>query len=327
MNGYEAILADMWNIMKGRIILTAAELDIFSHIHKKKATAAELASGLGLDRRAVTRLLDCLVAFGLLKKDYDIYETTGLGGYLSKYHAETVLPFLHHFRHLWENWSALTEVVRKGGGRKKRSSPQRSKADMKAFIGAMHAIGKDLSQEIADFYDLSRFKRLLDIGGASGTYTIAFLRKNPDMKAVIFDLGDVIGLAKKQIRKEGLHGRVKYAAGDFYKDPLPAGADLALLSAIIHQNSPKQNLALFKKVHRALVRGGVLLIRDHVMDESRTNPPAGTVFALNMLVGTHGGDTYTFREVRDALEKAGFSGVKLLRTGPKMDCLVEATKQ
>ncbi|MDD5007751.1 MAG: methyltransferase [Syntrophorhabdaceae bacterium] len=326
MEGYEAILADMWNIMKGRIILTAAELDLFSHLHKRKATAAELASSLGLDTRATTRILDCLVAFDLLKKDYDIYEPTGVGIYLSKYHPETALPFLHHFRHLWDNWSSLTEVVRKGGNRKKRSSPQRSEADMKAFIGAMHAIGKDLSREIADFYDLSRFKQLLDIGGASGTYTIAFLRKNPGMNAVIFDLPDVIGIAKKQMRKEGLHGRVKFATGDFYKDALPAGADLALLSAIIHQNNPKQNLALFKKVHRALVRGGVLLIRDHIMDESRTNPPAGTVFALNMLVGTHSGDTYTFREVRDALEKAGFAGVRLLRTGPKMDCLVEATK-
>lgn len=327
MSGHEAILADMWNVMKGRVILTAAELDLFSHLHKMKTTAAELASSLGLDTRATTRILDCLVVFDLLKKDYDLYETTEVGAYLSKYHPGTVLPFLHHFNHLWDNWSSLTRVVRKGSNRNKKSIPQRGEAGMKAFIGAMHAVGKHLSREIADSYDLSRFKRLLDIGGASGTYTIAFLRKNPDMNAVIFDLHDVIGIAKKQMRKEGLQERVKFAAGNFYKDALPTGADLALLSAIIHQNSPRQNLALFKNIYRALVRGGVLLIRDHIMDESRTNPPAGTVFALNMLVNTRGGDTYTFREVRDTLEKAGFAGVRLLRTGPKMDCLVEATKQ
>lgn len=327
MNGHEAILADMWNIMKGRIIITAAELDLFSHLHKRKTTAAGLASRLGLDLRATARILDCLVVFDLLKKDYDIYETTETGGYLSKYHPETALPFLHHFSHLWDNWSSLTKVIKKGSNRGTRSAPRRSKAGMEAFIGAMHAVGKDLSREIAGFYDLSRFKRLLDIGGASGTYTIAFLNKNPGMKATILDLCDVVGIAKEQIKKEGLQGRVKFVAGDFYNDPLPTGSDLALLSAIIHQNSPKQNLALFKKIHLALVNGGVLLIRDHIMDESRTKPPAGTVFALNMLVNTRGGDTYTFREVRDALEKAGFSNVKLLRTGPKMDCLVEATKQ
>ncbi len=326
MEGHEAILTDMWNIMKGRIIVTAAELDLFSHLHKRRATAAELASKLGLDMRATTRVLDCLVAFGLLEKDYDIYEATEVGGRLSKYHPETVLPFLHHFSHLWDSWSSLTEVVRKGGSRKKRSSLQRSKAGMEAFVGAMHAVGKDLSREIADFYDPSRFKRLIDIGGASGTYTVAFLNKNPDMQATIFDLSDVIGLAKKQIKKEGLAGRVKFVAGDFYNDALPTGSDLVLLSAIIHQNSPRQNLTLFKKIHKALVKGGALLIRDHIMDESRTRPSAGAVFALNMIVNTRGGDTYTFREVRDALETAGFSNVKLLRTGPKMDCLVEATK-
>ena len=327
MDGHETILQDIWNVMKGRIVITAAELDLFSHLHKKRSTAAELASKLALDARATTRVLDALVAFGLLRKDYDIYETTEVGGYLSKDHPETALPFLHHFSHLWDNWSLLTEVVRKGGSRKKRSSPRRSKEAMDAFIGAMHSVGKHLSREIADLYDLSRFKRLLDIGGASGTYTIAFLNKNQGMKATIFDVPNVIGLAKRQIKKEGFQGRVKFTAGDFYRDPLPAGADLALLSAIIHQNSLRQNLALFKKVHGSLVRGGVLLIRDHIMDESRTNPPSGTVFAINMLVNTRGGDTYTFREVRDALEKAGFSNVKLLRTGPKMDCLVEATKQ
>jgi predicted transcriptional regulator len=88
MEGHEAILTDMWNIMKGRIIITAAELDLFSHLHKRKTTAADLASRLGLDLRATARVLDCLVVFDLLKKDYDIYETTEVGGYLSKYHPE-----------------------------------------------------------------------------------------------------------------------------------------------------------------------------------------------------------------------------------------------
>ena len=327
MNGHEEILSDMWNIMKGRIILTAAELDLFSHLQKKKTTAADLAVSLGLNKRAAARILDALVAFGLLKKDYDLYETTEVGEYLSKYHPESALPFLHHFSHLWDSWSSLTKVIKKRSGRGTRSAPRKGKTGMEAFIGAMHAVGKSLSQEIADFYDLSRFKQLLDIGGASGTYTIAFLNKNPGMKATIFDLRNVIGLAKKRIKDEGLGRRVKFVAGDFYNDALPEGADLALLSAIIHQNSPKQNLALFKKIHRALVRRGVLLIRDHIMDESRTNPPAGTVFAINMLVNTRSGDTYTFREVRDALEKAGLSSVRLLRTGQKMDCLVEATKE
>jgi SAM-dependent methyltransferase len=190
----------------------------------------------------------------------------------------------------------------------------------------MHVVGRRLSNELADSYDLSPFKRLLDIGGATGTYTIAFLEKNPEMTAVLFDLPEVIPWAEESLGSEGLLGRVELMAGDFYQDELPRGCDLAILSAIIHQNSPQENLDLYRKIHRALVPGGKLLIRDHVMDPGRTFPPQGTLFAINMLVNTKGGDTYTFDEIRDSLEGAGFGEVKLVRKGERMDCLVEARK-
>jgi predicted methyltransferase len=128
------------------------------------------------------------------------------------------------------------------------------------------------------------------------------------------------------LEEEGFQDRVELAAGDFYLDELPGGCDLALLSAIIHQNSPEQNIALYEKIHRALAPGGVVLIRDHIMDESRTQPPAGAMFALNMLVNTSAGDTYTFAEVKQTLEAAGFGEIRQVRTGERMDCLVEGRK-
>jgi hypothetical protein len=167
---------------------------------------------------------------------------------------------------------------------------------------------------------------MLDIGGASGTYTIAFLRKNKEMRATIFDLEPVIPLARKRIETEGLSNRVSFVAGDFYKDNLPTGYDLALLSAMIHQNSNDENLALYRKIFNALESGGTILIRDHIMDESRAKPSAGALFALNMLINTKGGDTYTFQEVKNSLEMTGFININLARTGEKMDCLVEAQK-
>jgi predicted O-methyltransferase YrrM len=190
----------------------------------------------------------------------------------------------------------------------------------------MHVVGRGLSQEIANSYNLAPFKRLLDIGGATGTYTMAFLAKNPEMTAVLFDLPDVIPWAEEGLGAEGLLERVECVAGDFYKDELPKGCDLVLLSAIIHQNSPEENLELYRKIHRAVLPGSTLLIRDHVMESARTHPPQGTLFALNMLVNTKGGDTYTFDEIKDTLEEAGFGEVKLVREGEHMDCLVEARR-
>jgi ubiquinone/menaquinone biosynthesis C-methylase UbiE len=180
--------------------------------------------------------------------------------------------------------------------------------------------------KIADAFDSRAYHTLLDVGGGSGAYTIAFLKNSPQLRAVVFDLKNVIPITQEKIREAGVEDRVTFVEGDFYKDPLPVGCDLALLSAIIHQNSPEQNLSLYRKIYRALRSGGALLIRDHIMDATRTRPPAGALFALNMLVNTPAGDTYTFGEVKEALESAGFTDVEWIVSGKKMDSLVRAVK-
>ena len=321
-----AVLKDVRGFLTSRVILTAAELDLFTRLDNGQATADGLAKELGCDQRSLTRILDCLVALELLSKQDSVYRSSERGSLLSAKHPRTELPMVLHLNGLWETWSGLTETVRTGSNPKRRPVSERDGGSLEAFIGAMHVVGRSLSREIADFYDLSPFEKLLDIGGATGTYTMAFLEKNPKMSAVLFDLPDVITMAEKRLEEEGLLERVELVPGDFYKDVLPEGCDLALLSAIIHQNSPQKNLDLYGKIHRALVPGGKLLIRDHVMDPDRTSPPQGTLFALNMLVNTKGGDTYTFDEIRSNLETAGFGEVKLVRKGERMDCLVEAKK-
>ncbi len=321
------IINEVRSFMKSRVILSAAELDFFSKLNGNLISAEDLADMLGLDKKGTARLLDCLVTFDLLEKKKNRYHTTEKGSYLSSKHPESVLPMINHMNAIWENWSRLTDVVRKGIKPDMRPVVDSdAKKDRHAFIGAMHVAARRISKKIADVYDLSTFKNLLDIGGGSGAYTIAFLTKYPNLNAVIFDLEGVIPITKEKIAESGLQHRVRFLAGDFYEDDLPGGCDLALLSAIIHQNSPQQNLALYQKIYNALIPGGRLIIRDHIMDESRTNPPAGALFALNMLVNTPAGDTYTLKEVKDTLQAAGFAEIKLALSGREMDSLVEAVK-
>ena len=322
----EQLLGEGREFLKSRVVLTAADLDLFTILHRKTATARQLAGRLRLQQRGTTRILDCLVTLGFLEKRGKGYALSPRGELLSSGHPDTILPMVLHLSSLWESWSGLTETVRRGKNPRRSVIRERDTKNLRAFIGAMHVVGRTLAAEIADFYEAARFSRFLDIGGASGTYATAFLRKNPQMTAVLFDLKRVIPMARESLRAEGLLKRVKLVAGDFYRDELPSGCDLALLSAIIHQNSLAENLALFRKIRRALEPGGALLIRDHIMDESRTNPPAGALFALNMLVNTNGGDAYTFLEVKKGLERAGFVEVRMLRSGERMDCLVEARK-
>jgi predicted O-methyltransferase YrrM len=232
---------------------------------------------------------------------------------------------VNHAAGLWHRWSELTHIVRQGAAARPAAVFE-APAELAAFIGAMHVVGRHAAAEIAEQAHADASRNLLDVGGATGTYAEAFLEKYPRMRATIFDRPAVIELARQRLGDSGLMPRVTLAAGDFYTDELPGEHDLALLSAIIHQNSPEQNADLYVKVFRALVSGGRILIRDHVMSADRTQPPAGAMFAVNMLVATTGGNCYTFDEIRDALEAAGFTRVRLLQSGNMMDGLVEAFK-
>ncbi|MDY0131770.1 MAG: methyltransferase [Desulforegulaceae bacterium] len=320
------ILDKAKSYMESRILLTGAELDIFTLIGKKINRAEEIAKKTNADLRSLTRLLDALAVSGFLEKDGLVYSLAKGCESLSSEHPKSVLPMVLHINDIWNDWHHLTKTVIQGKKQSKAPYPDMHEKDREAFIYGMHVAGRELSSDIAADLDLSSYKKLLDIGGASGTYTIAFLEKNSQMKGIIFDLSEVIPMSKKGIDSAGLNERVEFISGDFYLNELPKGCDLALLSAIIHQNSPKENLALYSKIYKVLEPGGMLVIRDHIMDKSRTYPPDGAVFAINMLVGTNGGDTYTFEEVKSALEKAGFKDVTFARKGEKMDCLVTCKK-
>jgi len=321
------MMSNLRNFMRSRVILTAAELDLFTSLDRDPASAGDLAAKLGLDERAATRILDCLITFGLLEKVNGRYRPTEKGSYLSSRHPRSFLPSALHAVRLWNNWSHLTAAVKEGvNPHLELLSDKAGSKDQKAFIGSMHVGARALSSRICDVYDTSRFTRLLDIGGGSGAYAIAFLEKNPQLSGVVFDLDGVIPIAEEKVGEAGLQDRVTFTTGDYNRDALPGGCDLAFLSAVIHQNSPEQNLRLFRKIYSVLEPGGSLLIRDHFMDATRTKPPMGALFALNMLVCTSGGDTYTLDEVKDSLAAAGFENAEMIRAGERMDSLVEAVK-
>lgn len=323
----ESLLKIARQFMESRIFLSAVEMDIFTLLDGKRATAEELAGSLNADLRGLTILLDALAAMGLISKQQDFYQcSSNTASFLSDKRNQSLLPMLRHLVHLWESWSNLTNKVKKPDSDNLPHPAVQDNNELHAFIGAMHVVGKPLAQKIAAVVQPGKAKNLIDIGGASGTYTIAFLKAAAEMKATLFDRSMVIPIARERLIKSGMLDRVNLVAGNFYKDELPGGHDLALLSAIIHQNSPAENIELFRKASRAMVPGGRIIIRDHVMEPDRTVPREGAIFAVNMLVNTEGGGTYTFDEIKEWLGQAGFVKINLLQTGNHMDALVEAFK-
>jgi hypothetical protein len=323
----EEVLRLSQNFMESRILLSGAELNLFTILNPTPLSAQEVASSIGADLRALTVLLDALSAMGLLVKKSETYQcANSVSPFLSEDAPNSVLPMVLHADHLWQRWSSLTDVVRSTIVSKGVVKPFRSPEELCAFIGAMHLIAAPRADEIVAATNPGSSKTLLDVGGASGTYTIAFLKAVPEMKATLFDKPEVVEMARERLKKAGMLDRVTLVPGDFYQDEFPYGHDLAFVSAIIHQNSPEQNLDLFIKVFRSLNRGGRILIRDHVMEPGRIHPKDGAIFAVNMLLGTPGGCTYTYEEIKTGLSQAGFTGIHLLKKGEHMDALVEALK-
>src|SRR4030042_3906238 len=306
-----------------RLLLTGIELNLFSLAASTPLSAEEIAGELKGDPRATTILLDALSALGFLEKNENRYRTVpSLVPLLSESESTSILPGLLHTAHLWHAGPQLTKIVFRGGPAGREDSGFTNDR-LSAFIGAMHVGAAGAADGIVAGISPGPAKVFIDIGGGSGTYTMAFLKASPEMKATLFDLPPVIEMARKRITEAGMQDRVTLVPGDFYKDALPTGHDLALLSAIIHQNSPEQNRALYQKIFLALDPGGRIIIRDHVMEPDRTKPVSGAIFAVNMLVYTPGGGTYIFEEIREGMTKAKFDRVKQIQK-KGMFSLVEA---
>ena len=309
------------------VIGAAAELDLWTALGGQSLTAAQVAEKLGCDLRATAMLLDAVAALGLLEKHDGRYSVAAeLRGWLVEGSAETVLPMLQHMMSILRGWSQLAWVAKAGMPAPRQPSIRGPVADRASFIAAMHAISGPMADDLVRRLGPPKFRRLLDVGGASGTWTLAFLRAVPQAAATIFDLPDAIEQARGRISGTEFAKRITLTAGDFYADPLPGGADFAWVSAICHQHSRRHNRELFAKVQKALVPGGRIALRDVVMEPCRTRPSKGALFAINMLVNTESGGTYTFEEYADDLRAAGFDDPQLAVKHEAMNSVVVAVK-
>jgi len=323
----EVILGLGRKFWETRIFLTAAELDVFTHVAKKPMSAREIADTLNVTLRGITLLLDALVPLGLLEKKIDTYYCPpDLAALLSKDSPTSVIPMLMLNIGGWKQWSDLTEIVRHGPKKENQAILGGSESQNETFIGAMHVLAYRMAHGIIAVTNPGKARKLLDIGGSTGSYTVAFLESFKDMRATLYELPPVIKIAQKRFAHSDVRDRITFVEGDYFKDELPAGHDLALLSAIIHLHSPEQNIELFRKVFRALEPGGRLVIRDDVMSPDHTRPASGALFAVNMLVVTPGGSTYSFEEIKSSLETAGFVKVNLIQPDENMNGLVEGFK-
>lgn len=323
----EQLLTLMRGFQVSCVLAAGADLDVFNRLSAAPLSAAETAERLGCDRRGMAVLLDALAGLGVLVKSDARYALPpAVAPLVVDGPPPSVAAMLRHQANCLRRWARLPWVVQSGRPADAGTSVRGPEADQQSFIGAMHDVSNAVAEPLVREINPGGFRCVLDVGGGSGTWTLAWLQAEPAARAILFDMPAVIPLACERLTRCGVADRVELVAGDFYTDPLPRGADLVWLSAIIHQNSPDENRALYRRAAEALRSGGQLLIRDIVMEESRTAPLAGVLFAVNMLVATPGGGTYTLQEIRDDLQSAGFADVRLIRRDEGMLAVVSARR-
>ncbi len=294
---------------KSRILLSGFELDIFTNVDESGTPSDEIAKKLQLDDHACERLMNALVSLGfLLKRNNLFFNTRESFAFLSK-KSDDYLGGLMHSNHLWNSWSNLTGVVRTGLSANPSEINVRGEDWLFHFISAMHDRAKKQAPDQLAKLDLTGVRSTLDIGGGSGAYSMEMVSKKPEIEATVFDLPNVIPITKKFIGKEGYSGRIKTYEGDYTKNDLPSGFDLVFLSAIIHSNSLEINRDLIRKCYGSLNKNGRIVIQDWIMNNDRTQPTSGAIFAINMLVGTEAGDCFTEEEVTAILNAAGFQNI------------------
>jgi (2Fe-2S) ferredoxin/precorrin-6B methylase 2 len=298
---------------ESRVLLTALELDVFTAIGEE-ATAADVSTRAGADARAMEMLLDALVAMGLLTKVGGRFRTTPM---TSRFFAtgskdDSRVAMLHNAS-LWRRWSTLTDAVRTGTAVTYQEMDERGEEWTRAFIAAMHRNAAERAPLVVQAVGTEGVGRMLDVGGGSAAYSIAFAQASDSLQAVVFDVATVLPIARGHIRDAGLEARVTTREGDLRSDRFGGGYNLVFASAICHMLGVEENEDLLKRCYDALEPGGRLVVQDFILEPEKTAPKNAALFSLNMLVGTKRGSSYSEAEYREWMETAGFQGVTRVR--------------
>jgi len=316
--------------VEARIVQVAHGLGIFEALKDGSREASQIASTTGCDARAAELLLNALAALGLLNKTGRLFSLPPVwSDYLVRGSPKYLGGMIEFESSLWQSWGDLERAVRLGRPVRPADMYQSDPKETERFIEAMDSLvrARGDAELVTDRLDLSGVEELLDIGSGPGTYPIYFCRKFPRLRATIFDLPGTMKITERFVREAGLSDRIRLVTGNYRTDPLPGPCQMVFLSNIIHAETGRENGRLMAKVSRSLARSGRVVIKDHILDDTLAHPPVGAVFSLLMLLTTEGGRCYSFREVSQWLEKAGFSRIaEIALSAPLTSSLVIGTK-
>jgi ubiquinone/menaquinone biosynthesis C-methylase UbiE len=291
------------------VLFTASDLGIFAGLSELGHAGADtLAARCGLDRRATGLLLDACAALGLLLKKGDLYSNAPeTDAFLIPGSPADLSQAIRYNRDVYGAWGKLGEFLRTG---KPVEPPEihlgEDRERTRTFVLSMHGRARGMGQAVLPFLDVSGRKKLLDVGGGPGTYSMLIARMNPEIECTVLDLPEIARVADELILAERMQDRVKTLPGDYHTVTFPSNNDVVNFFGVLHQESAGAIAALLKKAYNALVSGGVVYVLDMMTDETRTRPKFSSLFAVNMALTARHGWVFSDRDLKSWLGEAGF---------------------
>jgi len=296
-----------------RVLIAAIELNLFTAVGMDSWTIPDLAREMKVSERGLAILCRNLAMAGALKKQGENYRNSRLGATaLNAHHPAYRGDYLKLIVSHWADWGRLLESV-KTGLPLDHDEPEEPDY-RRRFTWAMHHRTLETAPKIAAQIGLRGARTLLDLGGGPGTYAMAFLAKNPTLRATVCDRPAALDVAKEIASTHKAGGRLSYLPLDLLTETIPGIYDVIWYSNVLHIYSPQDNQALFRRALAALNPGGRLLIQDAFLhDREGLFPEEASLFAVSMLLFTERGNTYSGAETSAWLTDAGFERIKVLR--------------
>jgi len=292
-----------WN---SSVLHTAASLDIFTQLAQGPASASDLARSLKADERGLELILIACVGLGLLDKEGDRYLNTPLADtFLVKGRPRYQGGIATMFAEWVPAWSHLKQAVTTGQPVVGKQHDHGEEAT-RAYIMGMLYRGIPQAELLASEVSLVGRKRLLDVGGGPGIFSIIFCQKNPGLEADVLDLPQTLKITSEIIRNYGVDQTVHTRQGDYLKDKFGSGYDVVLLSSMINQEGPSVIEDILRKAYDAMASGGILLAQEQLLNEAKTGPLLAALIGINQLIHTPAGKAYSAKEIADIAAKVGF---------------------